>query len=745
LEIRSQKFICMYLQKLELQGFKSFAHKTVLEFLRTAKEKKGITAIVGPNGSGKSNIADAIRWALGEQSLKLLRGKKSEDVIFLGSNKKTRLGFAEVSLSFNNEDRAIPLDYQEVVLARRIYRSGESEYFINKSKVRLLDLVLLASESNFGQRSYSVIGQGMIDAILAATPTQRKEFFDEAAGVSQYQIKRDQAKNKLLAAEENLKQAEVLLQEIEPRLRSLTRQVKKLERREEIENQLRKIQEQYYGTIWQAINKKVEESDSKIKTLENREKTIGEKVNSLKQELNSLEKEIPHSNSFRDLQKEYEKLFEEKNGLREKEIIIRNKIELKKHQKTSLPLFSTQEILNELRSFYENHESFLLKIQNKKIDFNEIEKETEKLHQQLKNLLEKLNLKPQARGETEADPALQKDLNQIAAQIEKINRLLTEVQAKIVNLNDEEDKKRKNFFELQRTLEYHRNELNNLTAEINELKIELTRNQTRKEDLESEIRQELKNIDPVALANVAPELNPEQMLPEIQKLKHQLELIGGIDQEVQKEYNETQERYTFLHTQFSDLSKTKISLEQMIKELDETIEKQFNSAFNQMNQEFAKYFKILFGGGKAELALLKEENLKKEDENANDEPPNQEAVSGVEIYANPPGKRLKNISMLSGGERALISIALICAIISCNPSPFVVLDEVDAALDESNSIKFANILDELSFKTQFVVITHNRATMQRANVLYGVTMTDEGTSKLLSVNLKEVEKTMTKS
>lgn len=262
----------MYLQKLELQGFKSFAYKTVLEFLKTAKEKKGITAVVGPNGSGKSNIADAIRWALGEQSLKLLRSKKSEDVIFLGSNKKTRLGFAEVSLFFNNEDRTIPLDYQEVVLSRRLYRSGESEYFINKNKVRLLDLILLASEANFGQRTYSVIGQGMVDAILTASPVQRKEFFDEAAGVSQYQIKRDQAKNKLLASGENLKQAEVLLQEIEPRLRSLTRQVKKLERREEIENDLRKMQEAYYGTIWQAINKKVEESDSKIKTLLGREK-----------------------------------------------------------------------------------------------------------------------------------------------------------------------------------------------------------------------------------------------------------------------------------------------------------------------------------------------------------------------------------------------------------------------------------------------------------------------------------------
>lgn len=724
----------MFLKRIELLGFKSFANKTTLEFLKKDKERKGITAIVGPNGSGKSNLSDAIRWVLGEQSLKLLRSKKSEDVIFFGSDKRARLGFAEVSLTFNNEERVIPIDYPEVVLTRRIYRNGESEYFINKNKVRLLDLLLLASEANFGQRTYSVIGQGMIDAILAASPTQRKEFFDEAAGISQYQIKRNQAKNKLQSAEENLKQAEIMLQEIEPRLRSLNRQVKKLERREELEKRLRTLQEAYYGSLWQEINKKVNDSLSKIKNLENQEKLISEKVTSLKQQLNQLEQTTPRSDSFRELQKEYEKLFEEKNRLKEKEIIIRNKIEFEKHQKHSSPQLLTQEILKELQLFYKNHESLLLKIQNKKISLNEIETEIEKLHKQLKNLLGKLNLRAQNEKESNVDLTHQNELNQITAEIEKINRLLTEVQAKIINLNDEEDKKRKEFFELQKSLEKHQNDLNIYTSKINELKIELTRSQTRKEDLETEIRQELKNIDPEILANSILKESPDQALAEIQKLKQQLEFIGGIDPEIQKEYKETEERYNFLQTQFTDLSKTKTSLEQMIKELDQTIKKQFTTSFNQINKEFAKYFKILFGGGKAELVLLKEKSA--EEETTDSE--NQETF-GIEIFANPPGKRLKSISLLSGGERALTSIALICAIISCNPSPFVVLDEVDAALDEANSIKFANILDELSHRTQFIIITHNRATMQKADLLYGVTMTDEGTSKLLSVDLKEIK------
>ena len=204
----------MYLKKLELIGFKSFAQKTTLEFNR------GVVSVVGPNGSGKSNIADAIRWALGEQSIKLLRGKRSEDVIFSGSSSKARLGMAEVSIHLDNEDRQMPVDYSEVVITRRVYRNGEGEYLLNNGPVRLQDIQLLLAKANFGQRSYSVIGQGMIDHILVASPAERKAFFDEAAGVRQFQIKREQAVSKLEQTEENLEQARMLLVEIEPHLRA---------------------------------------------------------------------------------------------------------------------------------------------------------------------------------------------------------------------------------------------------------------------------------------------------------------------------------------------------------------------------------------------------------------------------------------------------------------------------------------------------------------------------------------------
>ena len=168
----------MYLEKLEIQGFKSFASKNVLVFPGMIdKSKRGITSIVGPNGSGKSNVADAVRWALGEQSMKTLRGKRSEDVIFSGSDKKGRLGMSEVSLFLNNEKRVAPIDYSQVVITRRLYRNGDSEYMMNNNRARLSDIQMMLARAKFGQKTYSVIGQGMVEGFLNTSLAERKEFF----------------------------------------------------------------------------------------------------------------------------------------------------------------------------------------------------------------------------------------------------------------------------------------------------------------------------------------------------------------------------------------------------------------------------------------------------------------------------------------------------------------------------------------------------------------------------------------
>src|SRR6185369_8800687 len=236
----------MYLKRLEIHGFKSFAQKTTLEF------SSGVIAIVGPNGSGKSNVADSLRWVLGEQSPKIIRGKKADDVIFAGSDKKVRQGFAEVTATFDNADRRIPVDSSEVSIGRRVDRTGESEYLLNGNKVRLLDIVDLVLKSNIGTSRYTVIGQGTIDQMILAGPIEIKNLIDEASGVKTYYLKRERTLRRLEQTAQNLMRAEDLIKEIEPRLKSLRRQAKKMEARAEIEGELKVYQREFFGnTFWQ--------------------------------------------------------------------------------------------------------------------------------------------------------------------------------------------------------------------------------------------------------------------------------------------------------------------------------------------------------------------------------------------------------------------------------------------------------------------------------------------------------------
>ena len=226
----------MYLKGLELQGFKSFANKTDLEF------KPGITAVIGPNGSGKSNISDSIRWVLGEQSMKQLRGSKTEDIIFSGTQSRKSLGFAEVSISFDNSDNSLPIEYNEVVITRRVYRTGESGYFINKNECRLKDILELFMDTGIGKDGYSVIGQGKIDEILSQKSDDRRRIFEEAAGIVKYRTRKEETERKLEQTKVNLIRINDILSEIEMNLGPLEEQSKKAKQFLNLREQLKTIE-----------------------------------------------------------------------------------------------------------------------------------------------------------------------------------------------------------------------------------------------------------------------------------------------------------------------------------------------------------------------------------------------------------------------------------------------------------------------------------------------------------------------
>ncbi|MFP4514933.1 MAG: chromosome segregation SMC family protein [Parcubacteria group bacterium] len=870
----------MHLEKLEIQGFKSFANKNTLVFPGfISKDKRGLTAIVGPNGSGKSNIADAVRWALGEQSTKTLRGKKGEDVIFSGSDKKGQLGMAEVSLYLNNEDNDNTeddpesfLQYKTIVITRKLFRSGESQYLINSQRVRLSDVQMLLAKANFGQKTYSVIGQGIVENFLNTSPAERKDFFDEATGVKKYQIKRDLALNKLINSYNNLEQADLLISEIEPRLKSLTRQVEKLKKRSELEEQLKELQYNYYGLLWQELNKSLEETSQQALEQEKIERNKNQDLNKITTKLSNLEKNNQESAEKLELKN---KLSQERISIQEynrklaqietkleinleaqgkfdlswlyqKESELKNKLDnLDKeliNLETKLKKESVEENnpeINQLNEKIKELNSQILKLSQKQPElktliqdfankFSNLDIESPDLKEELKKLQEEFNekIKPSLSQEAysqEQESEMQKIQDEIenygnqkaelleteqAKKLEKfklqellnnkksernnverelqdiVNKLSKQENAEKVDkseslerekedllsnlknskqkeeslnqelshLEDKEKEQRQELFDLQKTAQKTQQEINTISIKLNELRVQAARKETRLEDLENEIRNNELSLGKIKDIEVDYNLNREQTHNKIESNKRQLEQIGGIDPETEQEYNNTKERFDFLSKQSDDLSNSINSLEKIISELDQTIKKQFDKEFKVIEENFKKYFKQLFNGGKAslnKLSSLEEKNDKNNEEESKTETEtekikflkkhNTTGLSGIEIQACPPGKKIKSISMLSGGERALTAIALICAIISANPAPFVVLDEVDAALDEANSERLANILDELSHKTQFIVVTHNRASMRKSSLLYGITMSDDGVSHLLSVKLEDIK------
>ncbi len=752
----------MYLRRLEIQGFKTFAQKTVLEFVPDRDGRRGVTAVVGPNGSGKSNIADSLRWVMGEQSMKLLRGKKSEDVIFSGTDKRSRSGFAEVTLVIDNEGEervkkdetnpdSSPLGQMaEIAITRRLYRDGNSEYEVNRQPARLQDVALLLAQCGVGQRSYSVIGQGMIDHVLVATPTERKEFFDEAFGLRPFQLKRQSALQKITAARENLAQTETVLKEIAPRLTMLERQAKRLEERGKLEAELHELERAYYGHGWKELNDGLTRIKGQLEharaELANREAA----ARNVEEQMRGLEQAAPVNEGFREIRSALDKLSTERSALRERELRLETKraVAAVRAEKPWSPL-PLSKIIETVQSLHAEHDSLEQALAKPTLDAEAIRLAAVRLKTASLELLNKLQRPaPEPEAAPTTDPEVEREAKEIRVAMEQVTTRMKEAEARLEAWNREEQDGRKHIFAIQHDLNAKRQQAQLAERIVNDASVELARLETRKEsfitelrrfapDLESQLEQKrIESTDTDPSHDTLPADAPARL----QRLRSQLEWIGGIDPETLKDYQETKDRFGFLTKQVEDLRETLLALDEVVKELDLTIRERGESAFTRLNQEFGVYFKKLFGGGEASIIELRPDPANKEEGEDSEEERDEQSPVGMEIQATPPGKRFKSIALLSGGERALTSIALICAIMATNPSPFVVLDEVDAALDESNSRKFAEILGTISDKTQCIVVTHNRATMTQANVLYGVTMGEEGTSQLLSVKLEDVEK-----
>jgi chromosome segregation protein len=1064
----------MYFRKLELVGFKSFLEKTTLNF------EPGITAIVGPNGCGKSNVFDAIRWVLGEQSAKSLRGSDMQDVIFNGTDTKEALGMAEVSLTFDNQEKLFNVEHPEVTITRRLFRSGESEYLLNKATVRLKDILDLLLGTGIGAESYSIIAQGKIDLVLSSRPEDRRLVFDEASGITKYKAQKREATRKLEETEQNLLRVNDIITEVRRQIGSLERQANKarkykeafeelkskevnlsilekeelLKQKEQINAQLGELKTQESHLV-----ERIREQEEKISRHQSELKSAQDSIMAIRNEILGLENQVLRNNQLisfnqeriielktakgyleeqRDQLKirlsqdeeklnkfkiEYdslkENIQEKSNILSDKDSQINNLASQIKHSLDSIAT-AKKDILeltakishakNELAEFNSQEQIYLarrkrleiekLKVSQEKAVTQEglesINQEVEALtrlteeinsriallHDNLSNaqgllanlgnqvaqlekerltleshkeFLEKLKTKYEDIGESlnaviyldklpaeqisglvvkikentpvcdskesnfrfsgEAKPFelntdrfqdklkkleeqlsnLRQEQEGVSLEIEKIKQSLKQAQdelrdKEIVLANKQSSKEtiETQFNKLKEEEELIVLELSQMGNELDALKENITVSQERLSSLSSELRQredliskeeeaisvnsklreevlvqitqlktelsvlnkrivtdeetlrlleaavsqdkdtfvnlekqiadntekvvsleleisdcnikleEFKQViekqgaflkeaeekyqlvsqgsgdvlanldkDREGLSQIKDKLyelqvedkdidykcsaikermlqaykvdldlpeytalrtDKDKLMEETVELKKRLDAYGTVNLVAIEEYDELKKRYDFLTQQQNDLESAKESLHQAILKINRTTKEMFLETFEKVRVEFRNYFKLLFGGGDAQLFLIDE---------------NDPLESGIEIICRPPGKKLQNVLLLSGGEKSMSAIALIFAIFKVKPSPFCVLDEIDAALDEANVDRFSRILQEFAKSSQFIVITHNKKTIANADVMYGITMEDSGVSKIVSVKFaqsKEKEK-----
>ncbi|MGE4357212.1 MAG: chromosome segregation protein SMC [Candidatus Omnitrophota bacterium] len=1184
----------MYFKSLELYGFKSFAEKTVLRF------ERGITAIVGPNGCGKSNISDAIKWVLGEQNPRELRGAKMEDVIFNGTSLKEAVNFAEVSLTLSNEDKIFPIEYAEITVTRRLFRSGESEYLLNKVPVRLKDIQELFLGTGIGTTAYSLLEQGKIDLVLSSRAEDRRFVFEEAAGITKFKSQKKEALRKLEDTENNLVRVNDIINEVSRQLSSLERQARKAERYQEIFNILKDKELKYNKYLIRRLDNEKnillsekenfhKEEERLLQDLSSREGSLKEK----REKLELLEKEISseegkktyleaslekaqskiglNNERIKELERRNDALTEENTKLREKidnerimlsdlrvqlddfcrsegknkdllknkqelleainqqikegELLlsnsriqlmdvnqemakIRNELTKLKTEMTSyqarlrrleLEKAKTEEEKRKLNDLYTQNSQVLeekkismdkkvkyieelnIKIeglnkelyglteelQKKEIAYNtlvsridlmekmklqyegyspgvkammlaykngelpgveiigllaellEVEKGYERiveavlnnyaqavvvkdeksfslcleyirkhnlgevnflilediekkdspslnidgefvhltnfvrilppyefilphlfskdilvndleeglrLRREKRDLLLKLvsregdviednfiktasspvdedtaiigrerrikdlkreldslgeaknnllakkesfslelnKLKEELERAEEEEHLLEIEISNLSQQIERLDKDLQqmreelgvleleieeanqEVKSREENTKEDENKLKEleaREFELQKiieetvhnleekgllrektlleiaeiesavksytekvvflnerisslgtsisetekmfstreeekianlekikslkeeislleneicTLEREKsislkkvddlmtrkdslkeeiekeennlnsiqNSLDTIRGKIHELDMKLQEIDFRKKDILQKIETAYKvNLETAEIEEMMSEFDENLWKEEIDSLQKKLSSIGPVNLIAIEEFGQLQERHAFLLNQQADLIKAKESLHEAINRINRTAREMFIDTFQKIEVNFKEIFRLLFGGGNAQLFLLEPDNV---------------LESGIEIVAQPPGKKLQNISLLSGGEKALTAVALLFAIFRVKPSPFCILDEVDAPLDEANIDRFRMLMKEFSKTSQFIVITHNKKTIAVADVMYGVTMEESGVSKLVSVKFSDV-------
>ena len=840
----------MKLSKIEIKGFKSFGDKTVINF------NDGVTGVVGPNGCGKSNVVDAIRWVLGEQKTTLLRSDKMENIIFNGSKSRKKLNLAEVSITFDNTKNLIPTEYSNVSIARKYFRSGESEYFLNDVKCRLKDITNLFLDTGITSNNYAIIELSMVDNILNDKDNSRMKLFEEASGISKFKKRKKETLNKIDYTDKDLERVDDLIHEIEKNLRSLKRQSDQTKKFYELKDKYKQL------SINLAIKTTVEKSD-KLNKLKNDLKKIevddvklssgiakkNANLESLKSSLISFEKELIKKQKVVNDKLERIRKHEENKKIKKEKLKfleikseeLNKKIKLDE-ESNSRSLFSIESIKKEifqeetslkklskkLIKTKEEFSNFEKQIDNKQIktsSLDEINENFRSINFNLKSIQEKKNqiislIQIEEMNKEEVILKLntfEKQIDEILSNVDfieksfsnenkgliKLNKqftkkskdlsneeiLFNKIKNKISSLNNELDYKSSTYEYNLNQIKINKKELvkskdeikdsKNITSDKDSLLVELykqkdkleielnnyendyqkTRDEIDKIDKEIKLNRDKKDQNLILINEHKNEIHDLELdlnsvnerikvefdlnildlkLDEgvfenkstetieniILKTKEKIDKIGQINPLALETYNEMKDRYEFISKERNDLLEAKESLLKTISEIDKNATETFLISFEKIKKHFKDVFRSLFIEDDDCDLILSDENNPLE--------------SSIDILAKPKGKKPISINQLSGGEKTLTATSLLFAIYLLKPAPFCIFDEVDAPLDDNNIDKFNRIIKKFSKDSQFIIVTHNKRTMMNTDIIYGITMPEQGVSKVVPVDLRNL-------
>ena len=705
----------MYLRSLRLRGFKSFPEHTEVRL------ERGVAVIVGPNGSGKSNLADAIVWAAGSLSPSDLRAEKPEDVLFAGSVTRPPASFCEVELVFDNADGRARLEYAELAVRRRLHRGGQGEYFVNGACVRRTDVVELLAELGLAGEMHSVVGQGRVEEILVSKPAERRALVEEAAGLGGLKRRRHRAELKLARVAGDVERARELEQEVRRRLRPLALQASAAARAEKLASELEAAQGRLAAAQLGRVERTLAGVEERRAAAAQERRAREERLEGVLRERRRVEEELAEvaareesaTSALYRVRSRAERLDLQREWAEDAARGLRTQAERLQGRARERPTY--ERTLAAARAWPAAQAVSL-------------DEATGRLERARARGAEALVLTAGSEVWFAAGRAASRTLSagaellRLAGAAERLAELLASAvdaaarfQTPLRAREDARAVRARELGEELRRLGAAESELRRAASVAAErlaaVGVEVGRLEAEREELRARVPAE------TVVENVGDE-ELQELRATVDRLERRRDALGPVNPLAAKEYERESSRLADLRAQRLDLERSLQELERLRADLDAAIEERFNETYAAVEHHFSEVASTLFPGGKG--------GLRRTDEG--DDP-------GIEIELQPAGRRVTRLSLLSGGEKALGAISFLFALFLARPCPFYLLDEVEAALDDSNIGRFVQLLRRFSDRAQFVVVTHQKRTMEAADILYGVTMGADGSSEVVSKRL----------